>query len=82
MNTPDQDTIMRAVDDARRILGEYIAPGKSDAVRTLERLLFVLDNENVLRALDRMSRRKALRLVESPSISDNDGDGGQMAPST
>jgi hypothetical protein len=27
MNNPDQDTLIRAVEDARRILGEYIEPG-------------------------------------------------------
>ena len=27
MNRPDQDTLLRAVEDARRILGEYIEPG-------------------------------------------------------
>jgi hypothetical protein len=28
MNSPDQDTLVRAVEDARRILGEYIEPGR------------------------------------------------------
>jgi hypothetical protein len=28
MNNPDQDTLIRAVEDARRILGEYIEPGQ------------------------------------------------------
>jgi hypothetical protein len=43
MNNPDQDTVIRAVEDARRILGEYIEPGPQDATRTVERLLAVLD---------------------------------------
>jgi len=30
MNNPDQDTLIRAVEDARRILGEY----RGDAKRT------------------------------------------------
>jgi hypothetical protein len=60
----DQETVLRAIEDARCILGEYIAPGQRDAVRTLERLLIVLDNENVLHALDRMKQRRVLRLVE------------------
>jgi hypothetical protein len=30
MNNPDQETLIRAVEDARRILGEYIEPGPRD----------------------------------------------------
>lgn len=64
MNSPDQDTLLRAIEDARRILGEYIEPGHRDPARTVERLLAVLDNETVVHALDRLKRRKVLRLVE------------------
>jgi hypothetical protein len=54
MNNPDQDTLIRVVEDARRILGEYIEPGPRDAV---ERLLAVLDRNDVVHALDRIKRR-------------------------
>ncbi len=64
MNNPDQDTLLRAIDDARRILGEYIEPGQRDATRTVERLLAVLDKNDVVHALDRMKRRRVLRLVD------------------
>jgi hypothetical protein len=64
MNSPDQDTIIRAVEDARRILGEYIEPGPHDATRTVQRLLVVLDRNDVVLALDRMKRRRAFRLVD------------------
>src|SRR5713101_7467390 len=60
MNSPDHDTIIRAVEDARRILGEY----RGDAKRTVERLLAVLDRSDVVHALDRIKRRKVIRLVE------------------
>jgi hypothetical protein len=63
MNTPDQDTLIRAVEDARRILGEYIELGPRDATRTAERLLAVLDRDDVVHALDRMKRRRAIQLV-------------------
>jgi hypothetical protein len=63
MNNPDQDTVLRALEDARRILGEYIEPGPRDATRTVERLLAVLDRNDVVHALDRMHKRKVLRLV-------------------
>jgi hypothetical protein len=64
MNTTDQDIVSKAVEDARCILGEYIAPGPSDATRTVHRLIAVLDRDEVVEALDRMRRRRTLRLVE------------------
>ncbi len=64
VNNPDQDTLIRAVEDARRVLGEYFEPGPRDATRTDERLLALLDRNDVLLALDRMQRRRVLRLVE------------------
>ena len=64
MNNPDQDTLIRALEDARRILGEYIEPGPRDATRTVEHLLAVLDRNDVVHALDRVKRRRVIRLVE------------------
>ena len=64
MRSPDQETLIRAVEDARRILGEYIEPGPRDATLTVERLLTVLDRNDVVHALDRMKRRRVIRLVE------------------
>jgi hypothetical protein len=64
MNNPDQDTLIRTVEDARRILGEYIDPGPRDATRTVERLLAILDKNEVVHALDRIKRRRVMRLVE------------------
>jgi hypothetical protein len=64
MNNPDQETVLRAIEDARRILGEYIEPGQRDATRTVERLLAILDRNDVVHALDRMNRRRMIRLVE------------------
>ena len=63
MNNPGQDTVLRALEDARRILGEYIEPGPRDATRTVEHLLAILDRNDVVHALDRMHKRKVLRLV-------------------
>jgi hypothetical protein len=64
MNTSDQDTVLQAVEDARRILGEYNAPHPRDATFTLHRLIAVLDRSDVVQALDRIKRRRNLRLVE------------------
>jgi len=64
MDNPDQNTLIRAVEDARRILGEYIAPGPRDAIRTVDRLLAVLYRNDVVHAMDRIKRRRVIRLVE------------------
>jgi len=64
LNSPDQETVLRAIEDARRIFGEYIRSGQRDATRTVERLLAVLDKNDVVHALDRMHRRRVLRLVD------------------
>lgn len=41
MNTTDQDTVLRAMVDARRILAEHSAPGPHDATRTVHQLIAV-----------------------------------------
>jgi hypothetical protein len=64
MNSPDHDMLIRAIEDAWRILGKYIEPGPRDPARTVERLLAVLDRNDVVQALDRMRRRRVIRLVE------------------
>ena len=61
---PDILILIRAIDDARGILREFIEPGPSDAMRTVERLLILLDRNDVLHALDRTKRRRVIRLVE------------------
>jgi hypothetical protein len=55
---------LRAIEDARRILGEYIEPGQRDATRTVERLLAVLGRNDVVHALDRIKRRRVIRLAQ------------------
>jgi hypothetical protein len=64
MNNTDQDTVLQAIEDARRILGEYNASRPLDAAHTVHRLIAVLDRHEVVYALDRMKRRRTLRLVE------------------
>jgi hypothetical protein len=71
MNSPDQDTLVRAIEDARRILGEYIEPGPRDAMQTIERLLAVLDRDDLVHALDRINRRRSIRLVEATIVPKN-----------
>jgi hypothetical protein len=63
MNTPDEDTVLKAMEDARRILVEYIA-GATRRHANGARLLAVLDQVEVGRALDRVKRRRTMRLME------------------
>ena len=65
MNNPDQDIVLRALEDALQILGEYDPIGALDARRTVERLWVVLERDDVVHALDHMKRRRSLRLVHS-----------------
>jgi hypothetical protein len=64
MTNPDQETVLRAVEDARRILGEYIGPGPGDATLRLDPLIAVLDRHDFIHARDRMKRRRILQLLE------------------
>jgi hypothetical protein len=59
----DQETVVRALEVARAILGECLA-GQRDAARTVERLVFALNKSEVIQALDRMNRRRILRRVD------------------
>jgi hypothetical protein len=43
---------------------DEIRQGPHDATRTVHRLIAVLDRDEVVHALDRMNRRRILRLVE------------------
>ena len=58
VSTPDQDTLLRAIEDAGRILGQYVERGPRDAAQTVQSLLAVLDKEEVVHALDRMNGKK------------------------
>jgi hypothetical protein len=62
MNTPDHDTLVRAVVDARSILGEHVAFGSHDPAQALERLWAVLDRAELIHALNRMNRKPVARL--------------------
>jgi hypothetical protein len=65
MKTPDMDLVLLAIEDVRRILREYIEPGRTrDPAETVDRLLTTLDREDLVHALNRLNRRRVIRLVE------------------
>ena len=50
----DQQTMLRAVSNAQRILEEYLEPRPHDSERLLIRLIEVLDRNEVVTALRRL----------------------------
>lgn len=60
----DIGVIVTALEESREILGRYIEPGDRDAAATVNQLLEILDDNNVVAALDRAGKRRAIRLVE------------------
>jgi hypothetical protein len=72
----DQDLIVEAIDEAQRILGEYIAPGPRDAAATIKALLGVFDRSDVVAALNRLKAGYGLYVVKQ------EPDGRQTRPSS
>jgi hypothetical protein len=66
----DQGLIIEAIEEAQRILGEYIAPGSRNDAATIKALLEVLDRRDVVAALTRLSwiwiARREVRSSPSP----------------
>lgn len=54
MKLTDQQQVIQTVEAARFILGQYIVPGPRDAVETVNRLLFIMDDEAFIAAADRL----------------------------
>ena len=60
----DVGLLVTALTESREILGRYIEPGHRDPKLTVEALLDVLDDNNVVGALDRVAKSQSLRFVE------------------
>jgi hypothetical protein len=52
----DQQLALKAMNDAHRILEEYLEPRPHDNERLLDRLVEVLERPDVLVAVDRLQR--------------------------
>lgn len=63
MNSPDHDALFRAVVDARRVLSED-QTGSLDPIETLRRLRAVLDDDELVHALDRLNHRQQVSRLE------------------
>ncbi|HEX7789309.1 MAG TPA: hypothetical protein VF467_02140 [Afipia sp.] len=65
----DQDIVIAAAQEARRILHRDIGSGPEDREVTINDLRIVLDDDQVVRALERIGQRTRSRpekIVESP----------------
>lgn len=60
----DIDHLIRSVTAARTLLSQYIEPGPRSAVDTVDRLIDILDDRDFVATLDRLNRRRVIRLVE------------------
>jgi hypothetical protein len=60
----DVGLLLAALAESREILGRYIEPGPRNPGVTVEALLDVWDDTDVVAALDRVAKRRSLRLVE------------------
>jgi hypothetical protein len=63
MSIPDQDTLVRAIVDARFILSD-VGFGSRDSAQALERRRAILDRAELIHALNRMNR-KPVALLET-----------------
>jgi hypothetical protein len=61
MNNPDIDIILRTVAEARRILDQA---GPLDPTLTIDRLRDALHRDDFVQAIDRMNRRRMIRLID------------------
>ncbi|MDE5444148.1 hypothetical protein GWG65_22375 [Bradyrhizobium sp. CSA207] len=64
MNNPDLEVLFRAVQDARHILRECVISNSFDAAHMVERLHAVLDRDEVIHVLARVSRQPVAQLTE------------------
>lgn len=61
----DRDLIIEAVEEAQRVLAEYLEPGAlRSAAGTIHRLVTVLDRPELVGAIERMKASRGLRLVK------------------
>ena len=63
---PDRDLVLDALEDAQLILAEHLEPGRRerDPARTINRLLMVLDREDLTAAQARLRAGYGLRVVK------------------
>jgi hypothetical protein len=60
----DQQRLIAALREAGSIVAQYLEPGAPTAEAILSRLIAVLDNEDLARALERLEKGHGLKVVK------------------
>lgn len=60
----DQQLLISTVREAGQIIADHLAAGGPSALRTLSRLIAVLDNEDLARAIERLEKGHGLRVIK------------------
>ena len=60
----DQEIVLRACTELRKIAADYIEPNPRDAEITMQQMLSILDRRDVVAAAERLSKGYGLRVVK------------------
>ena len=60
----DQAIVVTALNEAALIIGDYLEPGRKDPIATINRLIEVLDNQELAAAIERMEKSYGLKVVK------------------
>jgi hypothetical protein len=60
----DQQLLVAALNEAGRIIAEYLEPGPRDADKTIQKLISILDRQDLAAAMTRMDNPHGLRAVK------------------
>jgi hypothetical protein len=60
----DQQLLVSTIRAAEWIIAEHLEPDGPDAAHTLSRLIAVLDTEEMARAIERLEKKRGLRVVK------------------
>ncbi len=64
MTMIDEDLTLYCIREAQLILANYLQPSSRDAAKTIEELLTVLDQDDVVEAVDRRETQTGPRMID------------------
>lgn len=60
----DQKLLITALHDAGRVIAEYLQPGPRDADKSIQKLIAILDRQDLAAAMRRLEDGHGMRLVK------------------
>jgi hypothetical protein len=60
----DQQLLIGALHEAGWVIAEYLEPGPRDAEKTINKLIAILDRQDLAAAIDRLENAHGLRVVK------------------